>query len=291
MPDTGTPMHHASEKVSAVPRTIWIMWSSGLPSAPDVVKACVASWQRQNPDWDLKFFDRSQAGELLDVEQITGSRLSELDPVVLADLLRMHLLAEHGGVWVDSTCYCTKPLDQWLSPMLTTGFFAFRDPGPDRLLSTWFLASQPGHTLTKAWRNRAMAYWRTYRFAMPRSPSFVHDQLLRVLSTNVRRTRWWFSWPVARLLGDFPYFWLHYQFACVLEGDPEAAAIWQATPEVNAREAHVLQFEGNGLARTMTEQTRRAWEEMSSPIFKLSHKWAGTYDPGSPLDLVINHRP
>lgn len=33
----------------------------------------------------------------------------------LSDLLRLSLLAEHGGLWLDATFYCTGPLDGYMS--------------------------------------------------------------------------------------------------------------------------------------------------------------------------------
>src|ERR1700724_3786716 len=45
-----------------LPRTIWCLWFQGWAHAPDLVKACAASWQRHNPDWDLRLL----SGDTLD---------------------------------------------------------------------------------------------------------------------------------------------------------------------------------------------------------------------------------
>jgi mannosyltransferase OCH1-like enzyme len=34
----------------------------------------------------------------------------------LADLIRVYALAEHGGVWIDSSILLKAPLDDWLFP-------------------------------------------------------------------------------------------------------------------------------------------------------------------------------
>jgi len=39
--------------------------------------------------------------------------------------VRILLLHEFGGIWVDATLLCNRPLDEWLPSTMTEGFFAF----------------------------------------------------------------------------------------------------------------------------------------------------------------------
>ena len=89
---------------------IWICWWQGIENAPKIVKNCINSIKKhcgnhriiiideQNysnyvsfPDWILKKFEEGI---------ITRTNLS--------DLLRLSLLAQHGGLWIDSTFFCTS---------------------------------------------------------------------------------------------------------------------------------------------------------------------------------------
>jgi mannosyltransferase OCH1-like enzyme len=46
----------------------------------------------------------------------------------VAALARLCLLRTHGGVWVDATVFCRRPLDEWLPEHAASGFFAFANP-------------------------------------------------------------------------------------------------------------------------------------------------------------------
>ena len=36
-------------------------------------------------------------------------------------MIRLELLAEHGGVWADATMLCLRPLDSWIAHALPEG--------------------------------------------------------------------------------------------------------------------------------------------------------------------------
>ena len=47
----------------------------------------------------------------------------------LSDILRISLLHEFGGVWVDATVYCNRPIDEWLPPVFARGLLRLRSAG------------------------------------------------------------------------------------------------------------------------------------------------------------------
>src|SRR5262249_56262769 len=78
----------------------------------------------------------------------------------LSDVVRIELLHRFGGIWVDSTVYCLRPLDGWLDHAMPSGFFAFNRPMPDVTLSSWFLAAERGCYVIELWRRKALEYWK-----------------------------------------------------------------------------------------------------------------------------------
>ena len=48
-----------------------------------------------------------------------------IPPAAESDILRLYLLKKYGGVWVDATNLCRRPLDAWLPSAACEGFFAF----------------------------------------------------------------------------------------------------------------------------------------------------------------------
>jgi len=64
---------------------------------------------------------------------------------------------------VDAYTVPLRPLDNWLPPLMPSGFFAHHDPYRKRMAETWFLAAQPDNPLITGWRDRMLDYWRTER--------------------------------------------------------------------------------------------------------------------------------
>jgi hypothetical protein len=132
------------------------------------VRACLASWRRHNPGWTLTVLDRDSAPALADMPTGPG----DIPVQSYADLLRLRLLARHGGVWVDATTFCLRPLDHWLPMLAQGGFFAFTWtpadrwfiwPNVPRRITNWFLASEPRGAIVSAWEAGALAYWQGRR--------------------------------------------------------------------------------------------------------------------------------
>lgn len=182
-----------------IPRIIWIFWAQGEKDAPVIVKACIGSWTSRNPGWDVRILDARNIGDFTRVDDLpAGVSYSHF-----ADIVRVRLLAEHGGVWADATTYCARPLDHWLIPLMQGGFFAFHRPHPDRLIASWFLASEPGGVIARTWWERIAAYWSVTRKA---------DH----------------------------YLWLHYLFEWTVEIDPAFRRAWALVPKLSADGPHLL---------------------------------------------------
>jgi hypothetical protein len=96
---------------------IFVFWNQGWKDAPYICKMCLNSWRKYNGD----------AYEIVAIDNETISHYIN-DPVIVktindigtfkswtqaSDLLRINLLAMHGGFWVDSTMLCTKPINEY----------------------------------------------------------------------------------------------------------------------------------------------------------------------------------
>lgn len=147
-----------------IPRTIWMYWDTGEADAPELIKMCISSWRDKNPGWTLKVLDRESASSIAPMPHDP----SDIPVQSFADLLRLRLLNERGGVWADATTYCLRPLDHWLPVVAQRGFFAFTWtkadrwfiwPGMTRSVTNWFLASEARGTIISRWEREAFKYW------------------------------------------------------------------------------------------------------------------------------------
>jgi len=153
-----------SKTESNIPKTIWILWLQGFKNAPEIVKKCVATWERANEKWRIIKIDKYSLKEYVKIEKILDSNEKNIEKSDISDAVRIKILSEYGGVWIDSTCICQRPLDTWLHKYTSSGFFAFSEPTKDREIASWFLASEENNHLTDEFRKRYVRYFRENEF-------------------------------------------------------------------------------------------------------------------------------
>jgi hypothetical protein len=250
------------------------MWYQGLDRAPDLVRLCVRSWGAFNPDWKVRVLDRTSLGEFLDLPSLVDEGRDDLTVQKLSNIVRVGLLRRHGGVWADGTVFCARPLDDWLPSCYAAGFFAFRDPGRDRLLSTWFMAAEPDNAIVRMLLEEFAAFWRDNRFSNQNTP--VGRMMVRLVSRyanrNPRRTRVWLSPVVRKAMKVYPYFVFHYVANRLLLDDEACRAVWAAVVPRAAGPSHFVQ-------RSRNPCEARAWLVSETvPMHKLTWR-ADVEDP------------
>lgn len=186
----------AAASVRGVPKTVWLYWEQGWDAAPELVRQCRRSWELRNPDWIVRCLDVATLGDYFDLEEwLPGSvgrprwcwrivdrsydawkrRRSDrlwrrigrktLSVQARSDIVRLALLARHGGVWADATLWCHRPLDNWLPPCLDSGFFSFHNGqkpnarGESLRFTSWFLAARRSHKVVRLLLDAARTYW------------------------------------------------------------------------------------------------------------------------------------
>jgi hypothetical protein len=277
-----------------IPSTIWMLWLQGEAQAPWLVQRCIASWREQNPGWRVRVLS-NQDLPLLQPDGLSPECWQRLSMQKQANLARLHLLLNHGGVWADATTLCRRPLDGWIQEHSPTGFFAFSRPGPDRLLSNWFLAASPGHPLCQAWLDQQIAYFQRQR--PMRSKTLLQRAIFRGLDRIGRRnslsSQLWFLPGIGPLTGHSePYFISHYCFSRCLNQQPELQRLWQGVPVLGAQEAHLAK---RACQRELTaiEQQQQLERLLSStaPLYKLCWKTLQGSDTDSNLVSTLLRAP
>lgn len=253
------------------PRILWICWYQGVDQAPALIKACLNSWRTHAPGWELRILDAHSWQAWLPPASVARlPRFGQLSAAMQSDWLRLQLLQTHGGVWADATLLCRAPLEPWLGPLCTSGFFAFRDPGPDRLLSSWLLASEPSHPLTQAWLERFERF-----LLLPQQPWLpplqkqIRQTLKRRFRTSPHAARLWCH-PITQFLtAHRPYFSLHYCFAEAIRTEPRLQHLWNQVPRRPAAPCHWLQDEAQ---QPMRPALLQDLQQHAAPVFKLNRR-------------------
>ncbi len=237
--------------MGAIKKNIWIYWSQGFESAPDIVDKCVQSWSKLNPDYTIYLLDSNNIEEYLDLSKVISSdKVRKASFAAQSDMIRVHLLSKYGGIWVDSTLMCMQPIDQWLTPDLS--FFAFSNPGPDRLISSWFLSAQQSSYIIQQWKVASQQYWS--------------------------------SWQWRR-----KYYWFHYLFGDLYKSDDRFRHEWDTTQKIEANGAHILTPFREKFFEEATQKRIGTLHDAAHPVLKLTYKCIKDgYPQGSMIDYVLN---
>ncbi len=268
-----------------------MMWLQGLENAPELVQRCLPTWAEHNPGWKIVFLHQYNLKDYVDVDEVIGRNRPYISIQALSNIVRINLLARYGGVWADSTCFCCQPLNEWLGDCLGSGFFAFANPGQDRLISSWFLASRPGNSLTAAYCREVNGYWSQNFF--PFQNRWLSRQAIKrigkVLNGNSRRAAIWVHPRTAKTLRLHPYHWFHYIFYRVVTTDENSGQIWDRTRKISADIPHRLQLAG--LTNPLSRELKKIIDQRMDPFYKLDWRYEKKdWLPGSALDYLLGRR-
>lgn len=240
------------------PRNIFGYWHQGRDSAPEGIKRCWDLWARMNPGWDLRILEWADVEATMKDLGVTYDTMSFTE---ISNVTRLNSLAEHGGIWVDAYTVPLVPLDDWLPPLVTGGFFTYHDPYRKRMAENWFIATQAGHPLIRTWSDYLADYWRTARRPMrskreldnttkgrlARMQGRVLDAVKGPLSARGGKHIYQPkdpNWSVSTAGGGkypiYPYFALAMLFDLMLEEHPDHFELWRQYPKITSYDLLLL---------------------------------------------------
>ena len=240
-----------------LPQIIWIYWHQGFDDAPEVVQKCVQSWQRKNPSYEVRLLDRDSITRYVDIRSVVPERrLNKMSLAAQSDVLRISLLSAFGGIWVDSTLMCLRSLDDWLPDLSPEAdLFGFSNPGPDRMISSWFLAVLPDSYLAKAWLESTIEYW----------------------------SRW--KWRRK-------YYWFHYRFGVLYNEDGRFKNHWDRVNKISADGPHHMAPFREHFFQEATAERKEDLKAKAPPVLKLTYKCLKDgYEKGTMIDYILNELP
>ena len=177
-------------------KKIWIYWNRGFHRANELVNACAKSWQHYNPGYEVVLLNDKNMRDYIDISHHLHKIKHSTSIQAWSDIFRINLLHKHGGIWVDATVACNKPLDSWIVDRNKNGFFAFSNPQPSLHVASWFLYAEKNNIILNKWKEEVDKYWET-------KPSKGN------------------------------YFWFHNLFNNVLENE-QCKKMWDDTPKLLA---------------------------------------------------------
>lgn len=149
--------HNASNK-------IWICWFQGMENAPELVKKCYQSVIEHNPDKEVVVLTTENLSEYVTFPEYIMKKWKSgiITHTHMTDLLRLELLINYGGLWLDATVLCTG---QAPSYFFNTDLFFFQclKPGRDghaSYISSWLMEAKTNNKILMATRDLCYEYWK-----------------------------------------------------------------------------------------------------------------------------------
>lgn len=144
---------------------IWICWFQGMENAPELVQRCYQSVVENNPDKEVVVITQENINDYVTFPEYIVNKWQEgiITHTHMTDLLRLELLINRGGMWLDATVLCTgKAPDYFFNSDLF--FFQSLKPGRDghaNYISSWLIEAKTNNRILLAARELCYEYWKT----------------------------------------------------------------------------------------------------------------------------------
>jgi hypothetical protein len=188
--------------------TFWVCWLQGTDSAPALVQNCIKSIETHcRQGWQVIVLTADNYADYVNMPSVMTDKWKRgiITNTHFSDLLRIYVLARHGGCWIDGTCLLTATVP---ADIVAQPFFLFHTHGEFSytFIQSCFIRSKASHYIIRKWCAAMTAYWE---------------------SEN-------------RLIN---YFTLHLMFVALLRRDEQFARLFASVPVMSDEPMHTLLYE------------------------------------------------
>lgn len=178
-------------KVLEESKTIWILWLQGEDQMPEVVKKCYESVLKNSNGYKVVLLDENNLSNYIKLPAAIEEKYKKglIQNAAYSDIVRIALLAKHGGIWMDSTIYLTDDIPQFIKESKVFFYQASKlDCSPIRI-SSWFIAAKYAEDpIILTIRDSVYAYWQNENHLM--DYNVFHLIISALLKQNEFKKEW-----------------------------------------------------------------------------------------------------
>lgn len=272
-------------------KIIWSIWYQGADEAPPLVQQCFSSWSKFNPEYTIRILDEKTLPAYINLPEKINFGRDDISVQKISSISRLALLKEYGGIWLDATVYCSASLDSWVDDKMgPDNFFAFRNPGRDRMISNWMFAAEPDSAILGCILYEYITFFESNVF--PNQNTNLGEQLIAllkpVLNVDARSTMEWISPAVTRGLGIYPYFIFHYLFNKMILENRTCRRMWEQSPPMSSGPSHQLQNLESTDVNTRVQRATEHIDSKAAPLHKLNWRSDISNDYWQPILQHLN---
>jgi hypothetical protein len=96
-----------------VEKKIWVYWHQGYDDMPEVIKMCYKSVRQHSNGHKVILLSKDNIAEYVKIPNFIYEKQSKgiISLTHFSDILRINLLYNHGGLWLDSSLFITSPIN------------------------------------------------------------------------------------------------------------------------------------------------------------------------------------
>jgi mannosyltransferase OCH1-like enzyme len=267
-------------------KIIWFYWHQGIDKAPVIVKKCLQSWKKYNPEWDIRVLDERTSQQYINIDFLKQTQGNAVALQAYADILRLNLVYKYGGIWVDASSFCCVPLDTWVHSAINVsdGFICIQYPDGDKLIDNWFLASNKNSWTSKMCVEFAESYIQKHRYKEAINTR-IGRKFLRWSQKDRNRTMIWFKPFVQDFLKIRPYFFFQYGYYFMTKTSKKFKDRHNKMYCINAKEAN---FKFHGFFDRVKNTTKNEIINRRVKIYKLRWKdWPEKFELETSIGFLL----
>ena len=111
-----------------------IVWSYWDGPSNDLLDQSLESWKKYFKDWEIKILNKKT---IKNYKLLKPKNYNQLTPTIKSDVIRLNLLYQYGGLWLDRTIIINKPIT-WLKKYEKYSYFSFLY-NKQKAIENWFL--------------------------------------------------------------------------------------------------------------------------------------------------------
>lgn len=144
---------------------IWVCWLQGMDKAPELVKECYNSL-KYHADKEIVLIDGGNFSDYCTLPDYIVEKWKKgiIPNAQFSDIIRLQLLIENGGIWIDSTVYLTGALPDYIENselfLYQTGWFNLELIN----IGNWLIKAKADNQLLKETQNLLFEYWKSHNY-------------------------------------------------------------------------------------------------------------------------------
>jgi mannosyltransferase OCH1-like enzyme len=146
---------------------IWQLWEQRLENSPQIVRACLDSVAKYNPDIKRIILTKENIKEYVDIPDYIWvlKEKNVIKSAHFSDILRTYLLLQHGGCWIDATVLMTAPLPEYVKNADLFVLKADENADLDGLnMASYFISAKPNNKILQQTSKILEYYWKENNF-------------------------------------------------------------------------------------------------------------------------------